>query len=117
MSKHNEEMTDGNIADMGRNLSQEVKQYINDYLKTTQFKLTFIGHSLGGVIIRAALPHLIEYKVNMYTFVSLSSPHLGYGYNNSLLIDAGKNTNHLIVRIVVLEENEEINFASAAGHD
>lgn len=25
----------------------------------------------------------------MNTFISLSSPHLGYGYNNSLLIDAG----------------------------
>lgn len=53
-------------------------------------RLSFIGHSLGGIIIRAALPHLTEFKNKMYTFMTLSTPHLGYMYNSSSLIDAGK---------------------------
>jgi hypothetical protein len=52
--------------------------------------LTFIGHSLGGVIIRAALPHLEDLKDSMHTFLTLSTPHMGYLYNTSSLIDAGK---------------------------
>ena len=32
---------------------------------------------MGGIIIRAALPHLSEFKDRMHTFITLSSPHLG----------------------------------------
>ena len=60
-----------------------------DWIKNNPFRISFIGHSMGGVIVRAAVPHLSEFKLNMNTYISLSSPHLGYGYNNSLLIDAG----------------------------
>jgi len=52
-------------------------------------RISFIGHSLGGLTIRAALPHLEEYKDKFYTYISLSSPHLGYMYNNNKLFDAG----------------------------
>ena len=44
---------------------------------------------MGGIIIRSALPHLSKYKEFMYTYISLSSPHLGYMYNSSSIIDAG----------------------------
>jgi hypothetical protein len=44
---------------------------------------------LGGLIIRAALPHLEEYKDKFYTYISLSSPHLGYMYNSNTLFNAG----------------------------
>ena len=54
-------------------------------------RISFIGHSLGGLIIRAALPHLSEYQNNMYSFLTLSSPHLGYLYNTSSIIDTGIN--------------------------
>ncbi|CAD8174235.1 unnamed protein product [Paramecium octaurelia] len=89
MSRANEDLTDGNLSDMGQNLAQEVKQYILDWIKNNPFRISFLGHSMGGVIVRAALPHLSDFKINMNTYISLSSPHLGYGYNNSLLIDAG----------------------------
>ena len=52
-------------------------------------RISFIGHSLGGLIIRAALPHLEEYKDKFYTYISLSSPHLGYMYNSNTLFNAG----------------------------
>ena len=53
-------------------------------------RVSFIGHSLGGLIIRAALPHLEgELKDKFFTYMSLSSPHMGYMYNSNKLFDAG----------------------------
>lgn len=76
--------------EMGERLSSEVKQYILSFCPASCLsKLSFIGHSLGGLIIRAALPHLSEYSGKFFTYISLSSPHLGYMYNSSRLIDTG----------------------------
>jgi hypothetical protein len=44
---------------------------------------------LGGLIARASFPHLIELQQKFHTFISLSSPHLGYMYNSSKLFDTG----------------------------
>jgi len=44
---------------------------------------------LGGLISRAALPYLEEHRAKMFNFITLSSPHLGYMYNQSTIIDAG----------------------------
>jgi len=44
---------------------------------------------LGGVIIRTALAHLKNYAEKFYTFISFSSPHLGFLYSSSNLVDAG----------------------------
>ena len=52
-------------------------------------RISFVGHSLGGLIIRAALPHLEEFKDKFFTYMSLSSPHMGYMYNSNKLFDAG----------------------------
>jgi hypothetical protein len=52
-------------------------------------KLTFIGHSLGGIIVREALKHLGSFRAKMHAYISLGSPHLGYMYNSSSLVDAG----------------------------
>lgn len=54
-------------------------------------RISFIGHSLGGLIIRAALPHLSKYQDRFYSYVSLSSPHLGYISNSNKVIDTGNN--------------------------
>ena len=48
-----------------------------------------VGHSMGGLIIRGALPKLEKYKDLFYSYISLSSPHIGYDYSTSKLIDAG----------------------------
>lgn len=88
-------MTEGSIEVMGENLSQEVKKFIKEWCysrdgKTLYLqKLSFIGHSLGGLIIRSALPMLEEFKGFMHGYMSLGSPHLGYMYNTNSLIDAG----------------------------
>ena len=52
-------------------------------------KLSFVGHSLGGIIVREALKHLPSFHKQMHGYVSLVSPHLGYMYNSSSLVDAG----------------------------
>ena len=52
-------------------------------------RLSFVGHSLGGLIIRTALPYLEEYAEKMYSYMSLSTPHFGYMYNASKIIEAG----------------------------
>lgn len=94
-SSSNEDATEGSIEQMGINLANEVTKYIQDQckLKSNQQILlraiTFIGHSLGGLIIRSALPHLDSYKHLMHSFISLGSPHLGYMYNTNSLINAG----------------------------
>ena len=65
-SSSNESDTDLCIEVLGTNLAQEVKQHVYNYLSGYQLikgqrvqvsmtKLTFIGHSLGGIIVREAL--------------------------------------------------------------
>lgn len=88
-SSANEDYTDGDIWDMGKRLAEETKKFINEWCPSGCSKLSFIGHSLGGLIIRAAIPHLDDYKEKFHTFMTLSSPHLGFLYHNSKMIDAG----------------------------
>jgi len=47
---------------MGKRLADEVLVYVNDNLPITSLgRLSFIGHSMGGLIIRAALPSLEKF--------------------------------------------------------
>jgi hypothetical protein len=68
ISHANEKDTDSPITLLGKNLATEVQEFINLYLcgarrqntskRTFLGKLSFIGHSLGGIIIREAIKHL-----------------------------------------------------------
>lgn len=60
-------------------------------------KVSFIGHSLGTIIIRSALtrPQLWPLLPRLHTFLSLSGPHLGTLYNTSGLVNAGNFINIL----------------------
>jgi len=89
-SLYNEESTEGDIEEMGKNLAKEITTFIADNCSGDNLgRVSLIGFSLGGVILRAALPYLQEYADKMHTFLSLSSPHLGFMYNPSKIIDAG----------------------------
>ena len=44
---------------------------------------------MGGVILRAALPHLEKYKDKMHGLLTMCSPHLGYMYKTGKLVSAG----------------------------
>jgi alpha-beta hydrolase superfamily lysophospholipase len=54
-------------------------------------RLTFIGYSMGGLVVRAALPYLDKFKDKMHGLMTLCSPHLGYMYSHksSKLFNAG----------------------------
>ena len=90
LSRANEgEDTKHDIMELGRRLANEVERYIKDYYANDLGRLSFVGFSLGGVVVRAALCYLEEYKEKMFTLITLSSPHLGLMYSSSVLVDAG----------------------------
>lgn len=75
---------------MGNRLANEVKNHINEFFPPGALEhISFIGHSLGGLIIRAALPRLLDLKAKFHTLMTFSSPHLGYKVNASSVIEAG----------------------------
>ena len=79
------------IEDMGHNLANEITAHIDqnfDGLNQIS-KISFIGHSLGGVIIRSSLMYLQDLKPKLHTFMTLSSPHLGYIHGGSKLVSTG----------------------------
>jgi|JI6StandDraft_1071083.scaffolds.fasta_scaffold18172_7 surfactin synthase thioesterase subunit len=88
MSSCNEEATDDHIEDLGKRLAEEIKLFISKK-EIKDFKLSFLGHSLGGVVVRAALPYLESYRGCMHSFLTIGSPHLGYLYHNSVIIKTG----------------------------
>lgn len=58
-SSANEDNTEGNIVDMGVKLANEIINFVNENCpENTLGRLSLIGHSLGGLIIRSALPKL-----------------------------------------------------------
>lgn len=44
---------------------------------------------MGGLIIRSAIPELSSFSDKFYTYMTFSTPHLGYLYESSTLIKAG----------------------------
>lgn len=75
-------------------------------------KVSFIGHSLGTIIIRSALtrPQLRPLLPRLHTFLSLSGPHLGTLYNTSGLVNAGEPDKYSRCIISYLQEHLECNF-------
>jgi len=62
MSETNEDNTSGDFREMGRRLAEEVTTFLGKkmdrlakYGGCKDIKLSFVGHSIGNVIIRSAL--------------------------------------------------------------
>lgn len=51
--------------------------------------MNFIGFSMGGILCRAALKYLSEYKNKFNLLVTFGSPHLGISIINNQLINTG----------------------------
>uniref|UniRef100_A0A8C7NNZ2 Family with sequence similarity 135 member B n=1 Tax=Oncorhynchus mykiss TaxID=8022 RepID=A0A8C7NNZ2_ONCMY len=90
MSERNQTDTFADFDTMTDRLIDEIIQHIQLY-NLTVGRISFIGHSLGNVIIRSVLtrPRFRCYLVKLHTFLSLSGPHLGTLYNNSTLVSTG----------------------------
>nr|CAH18110.1 hypothetical protein [Homo sapiens] len=90
MSERNQNDTFADFDSMTDRLLDEIIQYIQIYSLTVS-KISFIGHSLGDLIIRSVLtrPRFKYYLNKLHTFLSLSGPHLGTLYNSSALVNTG----------------------------
>ncbi|MED6118805.1 hypothetical protein PIB30_006301 [Stylosanthes scabra] len=98
MSEANEDKTSGDFREMGSRLAHEVITFVKKKMDKvsrnailTDIKLSFVGHSIGNLIIRAALAESIMEPYLMYlnTYVSISGPHLGYMYSSNSLFNSG----------------------------
>ncbi|EZG80086.1 putative serine esterase [Gregarina niphandrodes] len=101
LSAVNENRTDDDIEEQAERLSQEVYKYVTDLCSWANIgRVSFIAHSLGGLIVRAAIPRLCKIpdlnsgdgtsvKDKLHLYMSLSSPHLGYTAARNKLVDAG----------------------------
>nr|XP_043610497.1 protein FAM135B-like isoform X2 [Erigeron canadensis] len=98
MSEVNEDKTSEDFRDMGLRLAQEVIAFVKKKMDKVSrsgtlknVKLSFVGHSIGNVIIRTALAESImePYHRYLHTYVSVSGPHLGYLYSSNSLFNSG----------------------------
>lgn len=98
MSEANEDKTTGDIREMGGRLAEEVTAFLRKKMDKASksggyrnIKLSFVGHSIGNIIIRSALADsLMEpYLKYLYTYMSVSGPHLGYLYSSNTLFNSG----------------------------
>ncbi|CAF3479267.1 unnamed protein product [Adineta steineri] len=90
MSSSNQSSTFDDIDIMAKQLIEEIDLHIDRY-DLKPHRISFIGHSLGNLIIRAAVSHtnFEHYRPILYTFLSLSGPHLGTLFNTSGLVNMG----------------------------
>ncbi|XP_011479604.1 protein FAM135B isoform X1 [Oryzias latipes] len=90
MSERNQADTFADFDTMTDRLLDEIIQHIQLY-NLTIGRISFIGHSLGNIIIRSVLtrPRFRCYLPKLHTLLSLSGPHLGTLYNNSALVSTG----------------------------
>ncbi|XP_021639963.2 uncharacterized protein LOC110635076 isoform X1 [Hevea brasiliensis] len=98
MSEANEDKTSGDFREMGLRLAEEVITFLQRKLDKfsrsggpRDIKLSFVGHSIGNVIIRSALAESImePFRRYLYTYVSVSGPQLGYLYSSNSLFNSG----------------------------
>lgn len=72
---------------------------------------SFIGHSLGNLIVRSVLtrPRFKCYLSRLHTFLSLSGPHLGTLYNSSALVNTGTFENLVVMSsFTFLSQSEQL---------
>ncbi|XP_031749241.1 protein FAM135A-like [Xenopus tropicalis] len=79
-----------NIDYLAKNLLNEILNHI-EIKKLTVSRISFIGFSLGNIIIRAVLcrPEFEAYLGKLHTFLSFGGPHMGVLYNSSTLLKIG----------------------------
>ncbi|XP_052007662.1 protein FAM135A-like isoform X2 [Xyrauchen texanus] len=90
MSERNQNDTFADFESMTDRLLDEIVLYIQIYNLTVS-KISFVGHSLGNLIVRSVLtrPRFKCFLSRLHTFLSLSGPHLGTLYNSSALVNTG----------------------------
>ncbi|XP_012939766.1 protein FAM135A isoform X5 [Aplysia californica] len=90
MSERNQQDTFADFDKMTDRLVDEILSYL-DTFGFNITRISFVGHSLGNIIIRSTLaqPRMVHLLPKLYTLLSLSGPHLGTLYNTSGLVNMG----------------------------
>lgn len=90
MSSSNHSTTFDDIDIMVKQLIDEIDAHIERFGLKPQ-RISFVGHSLGNLVVRATVSHLRfeKYRHLLYTYLSLSGPHLGTLFNSSGLVNMG----------------------------
>ena len=93
LSSANEKDTYDDIQIMTNRLVDEILSHIRDHYfsKNHPKRISFVGHSLGGLLIRSAVTSesLKHLRSRFHTFLSFSAPHLGTVLNTSTLVNTG----------------------------
>jgi len=89
-SSVNEQMkTEGDIREMGRRLAIEVDDFIKQNCSRARppSRISFVTHSLGGIIARTALvePAFKPYIRYLWTFLSLAVCHAGHLFGSAII--------------------------------
>jgi len=97
ISTSNDDYNDEGIHAMSERLVSEIQAYCSDKFPflledNCDGRVSFIGHSMGGLVIRKALESksLKYFRDKLYTYVSLATPHLGTVYSDSQLVSVGQ---------------------------
>jgi hypothetical protein len=79
--------TEGDIKKMGRRLAKEVDNFIKQNCVRPPSRISFVTHSLGGVIARTALvePAFKPYVRYLWTFLSLGVCHVGHLFGSTII--------------------------------
>ena len=89
-STANEGDSTGDIDEQGALLAAEIEELIKINFKPQELKkISFFGHSLGGLVVRAALPRLEAWKDRFHAYFSFATPHLGCSNGSSTLVKIG----------------------------
>ena len=92
MSKSNHHKQSDSLEAMGRRLAAEVLEALEQRTASRKnLKLSFVGHCVGTLVIRAAVadPLLNKFRPNLWSFMSFCGPHLGYRDNENKLLHTG----------------------------
>ncbi|CAB3407415.1 unnamed protein product [Caenorhabditis bovis] len=84
MSRANHSETWANIKTMAHNLLCEIREFVEEYPGSVH-RISFVGHSLGGVIVRSAVGVCKEVAMGwligkLHTLLTINTPHLGLAY-------------------------------------
>jgi len=90
MSEANGDDTYVDVTIMGKKLASEILEIIKNSQKNFE-RISFIGHSLGCLIIRSCLtePSMTHLSDRYHTYMGFSGPHLGMLYGPSYLVSGG----------------------------
>jgi len=80
-------MSNARINKSAQSAGEELSRYL--YMHSEIKTVNVIGFSMGGVIARAMMKHLLPHKEKFNLLLTLASPHLGIKELDSCLVRTG----------------------------